>query len=78
MGVNELRLLERLQLESIELHGDQIEASHVEQLAALPKMKRIQLQGTSASEEAIESIREQFSTVTIEVLPDWNRMIGSG
>jgi hypothetical protein len=78
MGVNELRLLERLQLESIELYGDQIEASHVEQLAALPKLKRIKLQGTSASEEAIESIRQQFPTVTIEVLPDWDRMIGSG
>lgn len=74
MTVDELHRLGQLRLENLHLHGDQIEAQHLEQVAALPTLKRISVMGISANEEAIERVRQKFPEVEIEVKIDWSAM----
>jgi hypothetical protein len=77
LGVEDLEMLGRLRLESIELSGDQILAQHVEQVARLPTITRISLRGTSAKTEEIEAIRRKHPTVTIVIEPDLASLLGT-
>ncbi|TWU00892.1 hypothetical protein [Stieleria varia] len=78
MGVDQLKLLEQLQLESIQLYGEQIKPRHVEQLASIPSIRRILLHGADVNEEQAMQIRQRFPTLKIIIQTDWERLFSSG
>ncbi|QDV25715.1 hypothetical protein [Aureliella helgolandensis] len=71
LNLENLKWLERLHLETLQLEGDQIRAHHIQQVATLSGLQRIWLRSVSADEEEIEAIRRKFPNVEIEILFDW-------
>jgi hypothetical protein len=67
ISADNLQLLSSLHLESIELNGDQIQASHIEQVAAFPTIRLIKVTRASATEEQIEAIRTAYPHVEIVI-----------
>ncbi|QDU78256.1 hypothetical protein Pan97_53400 [Bremerella volcania] len=62
--------LEALHLTKVTVSGTFIQKQHIAQLAALPTMRQIKIQSTSATEEQIEELRQEFPQVDFHEIPD--------
>lgn len=70
--------LKALRLKQVTVSGVMVQKQHIAQLAALPTMRHIQIQSTSATEDQIEELREEFPQVDFYELPDIRMFLSPG
>ncbi|WP_146115638.1 MULTISPECIES: hypothetical protein [Pirellulaceae] len=70
--------LKALRLKRVTVSGVFVQKKHLALLAALPTIRHIQFQSTSATEKQIEELREEFPQVDFHELPDIRMFLSPG
>lgn len=78
ISADNLQLLRCLNLESLELMGDQLQATHIEQVAAFPTMRFIKVTRISATAEQLDAIRADYPHVEIVIGFDFTVFLSPG
>lgn len=75
---DDFSLLKELHLKRVTVRGVFVQKKHIALLAALPTMRHIQIQSTSATEQQVEELREEFPQVDFHELPDIRMFLSPG
>lgn len=77
LDVANLERISELKIESVSLYGSRITAEHLDKLASLPRINRIETMGASVSDEEFTALRAAHPHIRFVVQADWERLLSA-